>query len=73
MITKCLRGVIMAVNKVQTGLRMEPELLYQITYVAKKNKRSLNAQLEYLAQCCVEKFEAENGPIPMDEEKIYSK
>ena len=43
MITKCLRGVIMAVNKVQTGLRMEPELLYQITYVAKKNKRSLNA------------------------------
>ena len=63
----------MAVNKVQTGLRMEPELLYQITYVAKKNKRSLNAQLEYLAQCCLERFEAENGPIPMDEEKIYSK
>ena len=63
----------MAVNKVQTGLRMEPELLYQITYVAKKNKRSLNAQLEYLAQCCVEQYEAENGLIPMDEEKIYSK
>ena len=40
----------MATNKIQTGIRFDPELLYKITYVAKDNKRSLNAQLEYLTQ-----------------------
>ena len=63
----------MATNKVQTGIRFEPELLYKITQVAKKNKRSLNAQLEYLAQECVAEFEAENGEIPLDENEMYNK
>lgn len=63
----------MATNKIQTGIRFEPELLYKITQVARENKRSLNAQLEYLAQCCVRDFEAENGPIPVDEELLYKK
>ena len=63
----------MAKNKVQTGIRFEPELLYKITYVAKDNKRSLNAQLEYLAQACVREFEAENGAIPVDEDALYRK
>ena len=66
-----MRGVCMATNKIQTGIRFEPELLYKITHVAKENKRSLNAQLEYLSQKCVKEFEAENGPIPLDESKIY--
>lgn len=34
----------MATNKIQTGLRLEPETLYKITYIAKKQKRSVNAQ-----------------------------
>ena len=63
----------MATNKIQTGIRFEPELLYKITYVAKENKRSLNAQLEYLAKLCVREFEAENGAIPLDEDQIYKK
>ena len=63
----------MATNKVQTVIRFEPELLYKITYVAKDNKRSLNAQLEYLAQACVREFEAENGAIPVDEDALYRK
>lgn len=63
----------MATNKVQTGIRFEPELLYKITYVAKDNKRSLNAQLEYLAQNCVKEFEAANGSIPVDEDLLYKK
>ena len=63
----------MATNKIQTGIRFEPELLYKITCVAKENKRSLNAQLEYLAQLCVREYEAANGTIPLDEEKIYKK
>lgn len=63
----------MATNKIQTGIRFEPELLYKITQVAKKNKRSLNAQLEYLAQECVAKHEQEHGEIPLDENEMYKK
>ena len=73
MLSKCYRGVIMATNKVQTGIRFEPDLLYKITQVAKKNKRSLNAQLEFLAQECVAEFETENGEIPLDENEMYKK
>ena len=73
MLLKCYRGVIVATNKVQTGIRFEPELLYKITQVAKKNKRSLNAQLEFLAQECVAKYEVDNGEIPLDENEMYKK
>ena len=63
----------MATNKIQTGIRFEPELLYKITQVAKNNKRSLNAQLEYLAQICVKEYEAANGEIPVSDEVLYQK
>lgn len=63
----------MATNKVQTGIRFDPELLYKITYVAKDNKRSLNAQLEYLAQICVKEYETVNGVIPVNDEVLYRK
>ncbi len=63
----------MATNKIQTGIRFDPELLYKIGYIAKDNKRSLNAQLEYLAQNCVKEYEKENGSIPVDEEALYQK
>ena len=73
LLSYCKRGVIMATNKIQTGIRFEPELLYKITYVARDNKRSLNAQLEYLAQLCVREYEATRGPIPSDAEHVYKK
>ena len=63
----------MATNKIQTGIRFEPELLYKIGYIAKDNKRSLNAQLEYLAQQCVKDYESTNGPIQIDEDTLYRK
>ena len=63
----------MPTNKIQTGIRFEPELLYKITYVAKRNKRSLNAQLEYLAQECVQEYEKEHDLIPIDENILYNK
>ena len=63
----------MATNKVQTGIRFEPELLYKITQIAKKNQRSFNAQMEFLAEACVEEFERENGEILLDEDEVYSK
>ena len=73
MLAYCDRGVGMATNKVQTGIRFEPKLLYKIAYVAKQNKRSLNAQLEFLAQECVRDFEKEHGDIPIDENEMYKK
>lgn len=63
----------MALNRVQTGVRFEPELLYKITQIAKHNKRSLNAQLEYLAEKCVKEFEEENGEIELDYEQVYKR
>lgn len=63
----------MATNKIQTGIRFTPELLYKITFISKKNMRSLNAQLEYLAQSCVEQYEKEHGEIPINENEIYNK
>lgn len=63
----------MATNKIQTGIRFEPELLYKITWIAKENKRSLNAQLEYLAQECVKQYEEENGKIEIDQEALVKK
>ena len=71
LITLLIRGVIVATNKIQTGIRFEPEVLYKITHIAKQNVRSLNAQLEFLAKECIKEFEKENGEIPVDEEKLY--
>ncbi len=61
----------MATNKIQTGIRFEPEVLYKISYIAKDNMRSLNAQLEFLAKECIKQYEEQNGTIAVDEEKIY--
>ncbi|MBQ8287152.1 MAG: Arc family DNA-binding protein [Clostridia bacterium] len=63
----------MATNKIQTGIRFEPQLLYKITLIAKENKRSLNAQLEFLAQECVKKYEDENGSILIDADSLNKK
>lgn len=57
-------------ERIQTGIRFSPELLYKITFVAKKNHRSLNAQLEHLAQLCVDAYEKEHEEIPFDLEKM---
>jgi len=61
----------MATNKTQTGIRFEAEMLAKITHIAKKNRRSLNAQLEFLAQECIEKYELENGEIPVSDDERY--
>ncbi len=53
----------MVKNKIQTGIRFEPELLAKITFLAKQNKRSLNAQLEFLAEEYVKEYEEKNGEI----------
>ncbi len=61
----------MAKNRIQTPLRLEPEMLYKITYIAKENKRSLNGQMEFLAQQCIREYESQNGEIIVDENEAY--
>ena len=56
-------------ERIQTVIRLSPELLYKNTGVAKKNRRSPNAQHEQLAQNCVDDYEKEQGEIPFDLEK----
>ena len=58
----------MATNKIQTGLRLEAATLQKITYIAKREKRSLNAQLEYATQKCIEEYEARHGEIILEDE-----
>lgn len=58
----------MATDKIQTGIRFKPETLKKISYIAKANHRSLNGQLEMLAEIEIERFEKENGKIVIDAE-----
>ncbi len=58
----------MSTNKIQTGIRFTPEMLYKITHIAKNNLRSLNAQLEFLAKQCIDEYEKENGSIEVPED-----
>jgi Arc-like DNA binding domain. len=57
----------MATSKIQTGLRLPEDDLKKITYIAKKQKRSLNSQLEFAVQECIEKYEKDNGEIEVSE------
>ena len=59
----------MPTTKIQTGIRFEEEMLKKITYIARKNRRSFNAQLEFLAQQCIEEYENENEFIRLDEDE----
>ena len=61
----------MAIQRIQTGIRFTSEMLKKITYIAKQNKRSLNAQLEYLAELCVAEYETNNGVIEIEEESLF--
>ena len=63
----------MATDKIQTGIRFDQQLLIKITHVAKANKRSLNAQLEFLAEECVKQYENQNGKIVIQEDQLYKK
>lgn len=61
----------MATDKIQTGIRFEEEMLLKISHIAKKNRRSLNAQLEFLSQKCIEEYELKNGEIQVNDEERH--
>lgn len=60
----------MATNKIQSGFRFDEETLKKISYIAKRNKRSLNGQVEFLVQQCIETYEEENGPIILQKSNL---
>lgn len=63
----------MATSKVQTGIRFEADMLIKLHKIAKKNRRTLNAQLEFLAQQCIEAYEEEHGEIEVSDEERYAR
>ena len=62
----------MATDKIQTGIRFTEEMLLKISYIAKRNCRSLNAQLEFLSQKCIEEYEIDNGAIQIPDKDKFS-
>lgn len=48
------------------GLRIEPDLLYKLQYIAKYEDRSINREVIYLIRKEVERFEKEHGKIEIE-------
>lgn len=49
----------------QFTVRIEPDLLAKLRYVAEYNARSANREIEMLIKKHVEKFEQTHGKIPL--------
>lgn len=47
-------------------LRIDPELLAKIAYIAKENDRSTNKEIERALRKVVAAYEQENGAISLD-------
>ena len=50
-------------------LRLEPEVMKKIRYLAGKDKRSINMQLCVAVEYYVEQYEKEHGEIPLLEKE----
>ncbi len=47
-------------------LRLDDILFDKLKVIADKNKRSLNKQIEFLIEECINDFEEKNGPIKIE-------
>jgi hypothetical protein len=63
----------MPTDRIQTGIRFSPETLLKIAHIAKQNHRSLNAQLEFITQHCIDEYEREKGEIALSDEERCAK
>lgn len=52
-------------------LRIDKTLMKKIKWIAKRNNRSVNKEIEYVLRCIVEDYEREHGEIavPIDPEE----
>ena len=55
--------------KEQFSIRLEPEDKKKIAIIAKRNKRTMNSQIEYVITNAIYDYEKVNGKIDIDEEK----
>lgn len=53
----------MAIYKIQTSLRIDPDLLEKLTVVAKEEKRSINSEIEHIIREYVKRFDVKDGII----------
>ncbi|MDR0324958.1 MAG: hypothetical protein LBI19_02535 [Oscillospiraceae bacterium] len=58
---------------VTSSVRFETDTYIKISHIAEKNRRSFNAQMEYLALLCIEEYEREKGEIPVTDEERYAR
>lgn len=49
-------------------LRVERSALEKIRYIAKRNSRSINKEIEFLINQHIESYEKEHGPIAVSKE-----
>lgn len=54
--------------KEQFSVRLEAEDKAKITIIAKRNKRTLNSQIEYIVSNAISDYEKVNGKINIKEE-----
>jgi hypothetical protein len=54
---------ILKTYKTQTSLRIDSDVLEKLTAIAKAEKRSVNAQIEYAVKENIRRYEAEYGPV----------
>lgn len=47
------------------SLRISEELLDKVKYIANKNKRSANKEIEFIIETAVEQYEKNNGKIEL--------
>lgn len=59
----------MPTRKTPFTFHLEDEYLDKMRYIAKRETRSLSNLLEHLCKLCIEKYEAENGEIILDNSK----
>ena len=54
-------------DKVYTQMRLEPQVMNKLKYIAMQESRSMNAQVEYLVIQCINRYESEHGEILLPE------
>ena len=59
----------MAVSKSAFQLRLDEDVHQKVKQIAKREFRSLNAQLEYFIVKGIEQYERENGELPPSNEE----
>ena len=57
----------MDLSKISTNFRIDENAYKKTKVIAKKEKRSINSQLEYFVIKEVEKYEKENGKIIVED------